>query len=87
VTAVIIPADVQELEYEAPEHAFKMVPSSKGLSRFAPIPDDEDLQRAADILNAGEKVAILVGQGARGADRHRPVDDRPALPLRGEPGR
>ncbi|HZU58754.1 MAG TPA: thiamine pyrophosphate-requiring protein [Actinocrinis sp.] len=67
VTALIIPADVQELEYEAPEHAFKMVPSSKGLSRFAPIPDDEDLQRAADILNAGEKVAILVGQGARGA--------------------
>ena len=67
VTALIIPADVQELEYEPPEHAFKMVPSSKGMSRFAPIPDDEDVQRAADILNAGEKVAILVGQGARGA--------------------
>lgn len=67
VTAVIIPADVQELEYEPPEHAFKMVPSSKGLSHFTPIPDDEDLQRAAGVLNAGEKVAILVGQGARGA--------------------
>ena len=30
-------------------------------------PGDEDLRRAADVLNAGEKVAILVGQGARHA--------------------
>jgi len=28
VTAVIIPSDVQELEYTPPSHAFKMVPSS-----------------------------------------------------------
>src|SRR5579884_2171507 len=46
-TAVIIPSDVQELEYEAPAHAFKMVPSSLGFSRYAPVPADEDLQRAA----------------------------------------
>ena len=31
------------------------------------MPQDADLKRAAEILNAGEKVAILVGQGARGA--------------------
>ncbi|MYW03560.1 thiamine pyrophosphate-requiring protein [Streptomyces sp. SID3343] len=67
VTAVIIPGDVQELDYSAPGHAFKMVPSSLGLSRFAPVPSDEDLRRTADLLNDGEKVAILVGQGARGA--------------------
>ncbi|MEC3998421.1 thiamine pyrophosphate-requiring protein [Actinacidiphila sp. DG2A-62] len=67
VTAVIIPADVQELDYSAPQHAFKMVPSSLGMSHYAPVPDDADLHRAADVLNAGEKVAILVGQGARGA--------------------
>jgi pyruvate dehydrogenase (quinone) len=67
VTAVIIPADVQELDYEAPQHAFKMVPSSLGLGRSAPVPDEADLRRAADVLNAGEKVAMLVGQGARGA--------------------
>jgi pyruvate dehydrogenase (quinone) len=30
-------------------------------------PDDEGLQRAADVLNSGSKVAMLVGQGARGA--------------------
>ncbi|MET8080337.1 thiamine pyrophosphate-requiring protein [Streptomyces sp. NPDC005303] len=67
VTAVIIPADVQELDYSPPEHAFKMVPSSLGMPQYAPVPSDEDLTRAAEVLNAGEKVAILVGQGARGA--------------------
>ena len=30
-------------------------------------PGDEELRRAADVLNAGEKVAMLVGQGAKGA--------------------
>ncbi|GGM22895.1 thiamine pyrophosphate-requiring protein [Streptomyces fumigatiscleroticus] len=67
VTAVIIPADVQELDYSPPEHAFKMVPSSLGMSHWAPVPNDEDLSRAAEILNAAEKPAILIGQGARGA--------------------
>jgi pyruvate dehydrogenase (quinone) len=67
VTAVILPADVQELDYSPPGHAFKMVPSSLGLGQYAPVPADADLQRAADVLNAGEKVAVLVGQGARGA--------------------
>jgi pyruvate dehydrogenase (quinone) len=67
VTAVIIPADVQELDYSPPEHAFKMVPSSLGMSHYAPVPTDDDLTRAAEVLNAGEKVAILIGQGARGA--------------------
>ncbi|SFF58944.1 pyruvate dehydrogenase (quinone) [Actinacidiphila alni] len=69
VTAVIIPADVQELDYSAPTHAFKMVPSSLGMADYAPVPGDDDIHRAAEILNAGEKVAVLVGQGARGA-RH-----------------
>ncbi|MEV6753008.1 thiamine pyrophosphate-requiring protein [Streptomyces sp. NPDC051214] len=67
VTAVIIPADVQELEYTPPTHAFKMVPSSLGMSGYAPAPAAQDVERAAEVLNAGEKVAILVGQGARGA--------------------
>ncbi|MFF4113425.1 thiamine pyrophosphate-requiring protein [Streptomyces sp. NPDC001714] len=67
VTALIIPADVQELDYSPPEHAFKMVPSSLGMPHYAPVPDDGDLQRAADVLNSGGKTAILIGQGARGA--------------------
>ena len=68
-TVLIIPADVQELPYSAPTHAFKMVPSSIGTDWPVPAPDDEAILRAAEILNSGSKVAILAGQGARGA-RH-----------------
>ncbi|HET9731269.1 MAG TPA: thiamine pyrophosphate-requiring protein [Acidimicrobiales bacterium] len=66
-TCVIIPSDVQEMEYSPPGHEFKMVPSSLGVSWPTVDPDDTSIARAADILNAGSKVAILVGQGARGA--------------------
>ncbi|MFF7726729.1 thiamine pyrophosphate-requiring protein [Streptomyces sp. NPDC008001] len=67
VTALIIPADVQELDYSPPQHAFKMVPSSLGVAPYAPVPADTEISRAAELINAGERVAILVGQGARGA--------------------
>src|SRR6187551_3247230 len=66
-TAIIIPNDVQELAYEAPTHEFKMVPSSLGISWPELAPDDDGLRAAAELLNAGSKVAMLVGQGARGA--------------------
>lgn len=67
-TAVIIPADLQEEPYEPPQHEFKQVPSSPPA---APVtlsdPPEDAIRRAADVLNAGSKVAILVGQGARSA--------------------
>jgi pyruvate dehydrogenase (quinone) len=66
-TAVIIPSDVQELPYDAPGHAFKMVPSSLGTDWPSTTPGQPALQRAADVLNAGSKVAILAGQGGRAA--------------------
>jgi pyruvate dehydrogenase (quinone) len=66
-TAIIIPSDVQELVYSAPTHAFKMVPSSLGIDWPTSVPDGDVIARAAEILNAGSKVAILAGQGARGA--------------------
>ncbi len=66
-TAIIIPNDVQELDYAAPPHEFKMVPSSLGLTRPVVAPDEVALARAAEILNEGSRVAVLVGQGARGA--------------------
>jgi len=66
-TAIIVPNDVQELDYSPPEHAFKMVPSSLGVEWPRTLPDADGVRRAAELLNAGEKVAILVGQGARGA--------------------
>ncbi|MBY8883422.1 thiamine pyrophosphate-requiring protein [Streptomyces sp. PTM05] len=67
VTAIIVPADVQELDYTPPTHAFKMVPSSLGVSESLPVPGDGDIDRAAEVLNAGEETAILIGQGAKAA--------------------
>src|SRR3954467_6531191 len=67
-TALIIPNDVQELEYAAPTHAFKMVPSSLGMTWPQTAADPEGVRRAAELLNAGAKVAMLVGQGARAAE-------------------
>ncbi|OLF06109.1 thiamine pyrophosphate-requiring protein [Actinophytocola xinjiangensis] len=66
--ALIIPADVQEQEYQPPRHEFKQVPSSPPShpSTVAVAAEDE-IGRAAEVLNAGKKVAILVGQGARNA--------------------
>ncbi|MGW5371787.1 thiamine pyrophosphate-requiring protein [Streptomyces sp. NPDC004009] len=66
-TAIIVPADVQELDYSPPTHEFKMVPSSLGMSDYTATPTDEALRRAADVLNAGDKPAVLIGQGAAGA--------------------
>lgn len=66
-TAVIIPGDVQDLDHTPPPHAFKMVPSSLDRSSWTAEPAQDAVERAAEVLNAGDKVAILVGQGAAGA--------------------
>jgi pyruvate dehydrogenase (quinone) len=68
VTCVIVPNDVQEAEYSEPPRAHGAVPSSIGLAEPVVRPRDEDLRRAADVLNAGQRVAILAGQGARAAE-------------------
>src|SRR4051812_35163605 len=67
VTCVIIPNDVQEAEHEDPPRAHGSVFSSPGFAPPRVLPRDEDLRKAADVLNAGEKVAMLIGQGAAGA--------------------
>ncbi|MHA6804802.1 thiamine pyrophosphate-requiring protein [Salinifilum ghardaiensis] len=67
VTALIIPGDVQETEYTPPTHAFKMVPSSLGISGSTVLPRGQDLEHAAEVLNSGRRVAMMIGQGARGA--------------------
>jgi pyruvate dehydrogenase (quinone) len=70
VTTIIIPNDVQESEaVEQPPHAHGTVHSSPGYRPPRVVPHDEDLSRAAEILNAGERVAMLVGQGALGASQ------------------
>ncbi|NDL60574.1 thiamine pyrophosphate-requiring protein [Phytoactinopolyspora mesophila] len=67
-TAVIIPSDVQEEPYSAPEHEFQHVPSSPpSTSRSVMVPPEDEIAQAAEVLNSGERVAILAGQGARNA--------------------
>jgi pyruvate dehydrogenase (quinone) len=66
-SVVIIPKDVQEQTFEAPKRAHGFTRSGPGYSRPAVVPSEADLRKAADILNAGQKVAILVGAGAVGA--------------------
>jgi len=68
VTCLIFPTDVQELEaVEQVPHKMKMVPGGLGVVKPLVHPPEQDLDTAAQILNAGSKVAILVGQGARHA--------------------
>ena len=68
VTTLIFPGDVQEEEaVEAPPRQHGAVFSSVGYSRPRIVPEEGDLERAAQILNEGEKVAMLIGQGAAGA--------------------
>ena len=66
-SVVIVPEDVQEASYSEPPRKHGAVKSSVGWSRPHMVPDDTLLRQAADILNEGEKVAMLIGQGARGA--------------------
>jgi pyruvate dehydrogenase (quinone) len=78
VTCIILPNDVQEMD------AVEQAPRRHGASftgiGYSPplvIPTEEDLRRAARILNDGERVAILVGAGALGAsDEVMEVADR-----------
>jgi pyruvate dehydrogenase (quinone) len=65
VTCIIIPNDVQELDaVEDPPRKHGTIHSGIGLSLPHIVPRDEDLRRAAEVLNAGKKVAMLVGAGA-----------------------
>jgi pyruvate dehydrogenase (quinone) len=65
VTCVIVPADIQDMD-AVPEQPLKTHTVHSGVGWWPPrqIPSTDQLRTAADILNAGERVAILVGQGA-----------------------
>jgi pyruvate dehydrogenase (quinone) len=67
VTCVIIPNDLQELTYEDPPLVHGTTHTGVGYAGPAQLPNDDLLRQAAAVLNAGEKVAILVGAGALGA--------------------
>jgi pyruvate dehydrogenase (quinone) len=68
VATLIFPNDVQEMDaVPSPPRSHGAVFSSVGYRRPRTVPYPEDVRRAAEILNEGEKVAMLVGQGALGA--------------------
>lgn len=65
VTAIILPNDVQRLSAaEHPTHAHGRQHASAGYAAPRVVPTDAELRAAADVLNAGRKVALLVGAGA-----------------------
>jgi pyruvate dehydrogenase (quinone) len=68
VTCVVLPNDLQEEKaVEAPPHKHSTIHSGIGAPVPRVVPSVTDLQKAADLLNEGEKVAILIGAGARQA--------------------
>src|SRR5919202_2591151 len=64
VSHITIPTDIQELETEERSKRNKPRHTSEAPARSAAVPDERGLMQAAEILNAGEKVVILAGQGA-----------------------
>ena len=65
VTCIIMPNDLQEeAAVETPPRAHGTVHSGLGAPEIRPMPSDAELRHAAEVLNAGKKVAMLVGAGA-----------------------
>jgi len=67
VTCVILPNDLQLLDYEEPKMTHGYTHTGVGFPGEAKVPEAGALQAAAAVLNAGRKVAILVGAGALSA--------------------
>ncbi|MFE5291164.1 thiamine pyrophosphate-requiring protein [Isoptericola sp. NPDC056618] len=75
---IIVPHDVQKADAPEPgRHAHGLVPSSTAFATPRTIPHEDALAAAADVLSEGERAAVLVGQGAAGAeDQVRRVVER-----------
>jgi pyruvate dehydrogenase (quinone) len=69
VTCIIVPDDVAEMDFEEPPRQHGAVYSGGEISTPRITPREDDIRRAAEVLNSGEKVAMLIGAGATGAAR------------------
>ncbi|MEF0941334.1 thiamine pyrophosphate-requiring protein [Rhizobium sp. BR 362] len=77
VTAIILPSDLQEMPYEEPPRKHGTIHSGIGFSPPRVVAHIEDLKAAANILNRGKRVAMLVGAGAlKATDEVIEVADR-----------
>ncbi|MGI9049421.1 MAG: thiamine pyrophosphate-requiring protein [Rubrobacteraceae bacterium] len=75
VTCIIVPDDVAEMEHSEPPRQHGAIYSGEGVTFSGTnitlphiVPQEGDIRRAAEVLNAGEKVAMLIGAGAFGAE-------------------
>jgi pyruvate dehydrogenase (quinone) len=65
VTAVIVPADIQEEPFHEPPREHGVVyTSANGNLRARVIPPESEIAKAAELLNRSQRVAILIGHGA-----------------------
>ncbi|MBS1191720.1 MAG: poxB [Rhodocyclaceae bacterium] len=64
VTCLIFPNDLQDLPFAEPPREHGTIHTGIGHTGMRSLPGQADLARAADILNQGRKVALLVGAGA-----------------------
>ena len=64
VSVAIMPNDLSDSPYEGPKMSHGYTRSGVGYSKPLVVPYAADLRRAAEVLNAGKKVAILAGAGA-----------------------
>lgn len=65
VTCLIVPNDLQEMKaVETPPREHGTLHTGIGTTFGGATPDEVELRAAADVLNAGERVAILAGAGA-----------------------
>jgi pyruvate dehydrogenase (quinone) len=71
VAHINFPVDLQEQPVDEEAYSKAKVPghTTSAYSPFIQVPPPPEIQRAADILNRGEKVAIIAGRGALGAGR------------------
>ena len=73
VTCIILPNDLQQEDaVEAPPREHGSTFTGVGHANVHIVPSVSDLQKAANVLNAGKKVAMLIGAGTIGA--HKEVE-------------
>jgi pyruvate dehydrogenase (quinone) len=67
VSHLTIPIDVQERQLKGNYSRHKIAGHTSDAYSALVIPDTKSIEKAANILNSGEKIVILAGQGALGA--------------------
>ncbi len=82
VAHINFPVDLQEQTIRARSKRNVAGYASDVYARGTMLPSDEDLGRASQILNAGQKIAILAGQGAlRATDELEAIAERLGAPV------